>query len=447
MHPVSEILAGVDPAALGKRLRDVRRTRGLTQAELAGTDISIGYVSRIESGNRRPGLDVLITLADRLDTTAEELLTGVSARVHDEIRLGIDYAELALEHGEAADAERQARTQLDRAEEARLDTLAERARLLLGLAEEARGDIDGAIATLEPLLGTDPSLLTLRAGIAVVRCHREAGDLALALEAGEHLLGRIADTGLEDTDEAVQLTLTTASAHIERGDLHRAGRVCATAATAAERLGSPRARASAYWQASIVRSRQGAITDAVALADRALALLAEGRDARNLARLRVQVVELRLQQQHPDVDGAVEELLEARAALVASSASEIDCAHTDLVLAHAHLLAGDAEEALAVASAAPVVAGEAARQVRCEALVLQGQALAALGRTDEARQAYHDAVHHLTAAGGDRAAAQLWFELAELLDGIGEEATAREAYRSAATASGLVSRRSPVVVP
>ena len=44
---------------------------------------------------------MLIELARRLDKPVDELLRGVSSTEYDEIRLGLDYAELALENGEA----------------------------------------------------------------------------------------------------------------------------------------------------------------------------------------------------------------------------------------------------------------------------------------------------------------------------------------------------------
>jgi Tfp pilus assembly protein PilF len=46
----------------------------------------------------------------------------------------------------------------------------------------------------------------------------------------------------------------------------------------------------------------------------------------------------------------------------------------------------------------------------------------------------------LTRIGADRSAAQLWFELASLLEEVGEFDSARDAYRSAAASTGLVSR-------
>ena len=56
---LAEILDGIGP-----RLRALRRDRGLTlEALAADTGISVSTLSRLESGNRRPGLELLIPLA------------------------------------------------------------------------------------------------------------------------------------------------------------------------------------------------------------------------------------------------------------------------------------------------------------------------------------------------------------------------------------------------
>jgi hypothetical protein len=46
----------------------------------------------------------------------------------------------------------------------------------------------------------------------------------------------------------------------------------------------------------------------------------------------------------------------------------------------------------------------------------------------------------LTSVGSDRDAAEMWFELAGLLEDVNEFDGARDAYRSAAAASGVQSR-------
>ncbi|RVX41375.1 XRE family transcriptional regulator [Nonomuraea polychroma] len=72
--------------ALGPRLRRLRRHRGLTLAELAAeTGISESTLSRLESGGRRPNLELLLPLARAHGMPLEELIgapqTG-DPRVH-----------------------------------------------------------------------------------------------------------------------------------------------------------------------------------------------------------------------------------------------------------------------------------------------------------------------------------------------------------------------------
>lgn len=442
MHPSNaELLHAVDLKTLGSRVRAARVAKGLTQGQLAGDDISVGYVSRIESGSRRPNLAVLTSLASKLATPIEQLLQGVTARQYDEIRLGLDYAELALESGEATDAERQAEKFLGLAVQASLADLVCRGRYLYARALEANGDMDGAIIQLEDLVEAASGLLLIRAGIALSRCYRETGDLTLAIEAGERIEKIVSDVGLDATDEAVQLSLTVAAAYIDRGDLHRANRICTRAAERAEKLSTSVARAGAYWNSSFVLSERGDVQGALPLASRALALLSEGQDARNLARLRVQVGQLQLHVDPPEIDKALEQLSRAREELKSSSASEVDRAYNEYAIAQAHLMSGFPELALSSADQAEAMAGEDGRLVKAGAHIVRGQAYAAMDRLDDARRAYVDAVHALSGVGADREAAQMWFELADLLEEVGDLNGAREAYRSAAATTGLASRR------
>src|SRR3954471_5546489 len=101
------LLAAVDPAVLGRRIKQARVRREMTQGQLAGGDASIGYVSRIESGQRRPELSLLESLAQRLDTTAWSLITGAPDPTVDRIRVALDHADLALRGGALDDASRQ----------------------------------------------------------------------------------------------------------------------------------------------------------------------------------------------------------------------------------------------------------------------------------------------------------------------------------------------------
>jgi transcriptional regulator with XRE-family HTH domain len=57
------------------RLREVRRSRGLTQAELAAAaHMAASYVGKLEAGGTAPGIDLVARLAAALGTTVHDLL-------------------------------------------------------------------------------------------------------------------------------------------------------------------------------------------------------------------------------------------------------------------------------------------------------------------------------------------------------------------------------------
>ncbi|WP_133742969.1 helix-turn-helix domain-containing protein [Actinorugispora endophytica] len=81
MDELSDVLAAVGP-----RLRGLRRTRGITLSDLAErTGISESTLSRLESGGRRPNLELLLPLARVYGVPLDELVgaprTG-DPRVH-----------------------------------------------------------------------------------------------------------------------------------------------------------------------------------------------------------------------------------------------------------------------------------------------------------------------------------------------------------------------------
>jgi transcriptional regulator with XRE-family HTH domain len=73
-------------SAVGPRLRELRRRRAITLADLAAqTGISVSTLSRLESGQRRPALELLLPLASAYGVQIDELVgappTG-DPRVH-----------------------------------------------------------------------------------------------------------------------------------------------------------------------------------------------------------------------------------------------------------------------------------------------------------------------------------------------------------------------------
>ena len=440
----AELLAQTDREALGLRLRSARQAHGLTQGEVAKGVMSVAYLSRIEGGHRRPTAPALQELARRLAVSVDSLLGEPDPREIDEIRLALDYAELSLESGQPDDASKHLTTAIERLASVRADGMHDRARLLNARALEATHQEDDAVLELESLIedSSTDGLTRIKAGIALSRIYRETGDLGRAIECGERVMTYVQDAGLESCDEAVQLAVTVAAAHFERGDTAHAVRLCRKAITRAESLGSARARASAYWNASVMQANRGDVAAAVPLAERALALLSEGQDVRNLARLRTEVGRLQLELDPPDIDEARHNLEQAAAEMEWSSATPVDRAWTLLGLARVAFFSGDISTSRDLIVQVQSTADGHAPLVEAEALTLLGRTQAADGATDLAAVSYQKAVHRLSAIGADQSAAQLWFDLAALLEGVGLADDALDAYRRAAVSTGLRARAS-----
>lgn len=62
--------------AVGRKIREVRSERGMTQKELCGDDITRNHLSMIESGKALPSIGTLCTIADRLDVPVGYLLSA-----------------------------------------------------------------------------------------------------------------------------------------------------------------------------------------------------------------------------------------------------------------------------------------------------------------------------------------------------------------------------------
>ena len=67
----------VDYVLLGTRIKEQRQRRMLTQQQLAEkVSLTPGFISRIETGNKKPSLEVLLSICETLNITLNDLLVG-----------------------------------------------------------------------------------------------------------------------------------------------------------------------------------------------------------------------------------------------------------------------------------------------------------------------------------------------------------------------------------
>lgn|GEM_PF-648856 len=446
----------IDPALLGRRIRHARQRAGLTQGDAAGTDMSTAYISRIEAGQRRPGADLLIALAERLHCTTEELLAPddslitYDAAVVARLTLELDFAELSLKTGSPDVALKGVEDVL--AEAARTSAVppefAHQARLLRALALEANDNQDAAIEALEAVVSGDTDALRLLSAFtALSRCYREAGDFGRAADIGDRAAALVDRGQLEGTADGIRLAVTVAAAHYERGDTSHAVRVCQRAVQQSEQLDSPAARAAAYWNTSVMESRQGRIDAALPLAEKALALLEVAEDARSQTRLRIQLGLLHLRTSPPEPEQALALLIRAQTEGQVSDINAFDRARIQIGLARAHFLIGDLVEAATLIEVAALTCADASELLAVEALVLRGQVAAAQGRSDAAVACFREGSARLAEVEDEHGVGQLWFELGAFLDELGLYRESAAAYRSAGATTGLSRAPSAAPVP
>jgi tetratricopeptide (TPR) repeat protein len=111
-----------------------------------------------------------------------------------------------------------------------------------------------------------------------------------------------------------------------------------------------------------------------------------------------------------------------------------------LGLARAAFLSGDVAASRDLVSQVHTVANGSLPLAEAEAWALLGSTHVAEGETDQAGSCFQQAVLTLSGIGADKGAAQLWFDLAALLEGIGQAEAASDAYRRAAASTGLRAR-------
>jgi transcriptional regulator with XRE-family HTH domain len=444
---VAHALTAADPAQLGARIKAARVAAGLTQPQLAGQDASVAFLSRIESGQRRPSAELLEKLARRLDVTVDSLVVGEDWEDARRVELQLDHAELSLAGGEVSQALSLSRDALASAALASVPGGSPRARYVEAAALDASGDPDAARAFQRVLDEDDVDSSTrLKSATALCRIWREQGQLDRAIAVAQTALSELPNDAVA-SEEGIRLSVTLAAAMFVAGRTVEAAEICDRAIAESERLSSPVARASAYWNASMIRAESGDVAEALAMAKRALHLLENTERVRDLGRLRTQLAAIMLQADEPRLDDAQEQLRLADTELDWSEANPVDRARHNLVKAKTLFIAGDSDAARERALDVLESCSADMSMIAVEALTILGQLAWNAGEREEAQSWYRRAIGLLTGAGADREAAQVWFEIGTLASEAGMVAESADAFRRAAVSTGLQARLPVVTQP
>ncbi|MGW3360523.1 helix-turn-helix domain-containing protein [Streptomyces bungoensis] len=293
----------------GRRLKQLRAERGLSQAALAGDGMSTGYLSRLESGARQPTARAVEYLAAQLgvkvvafeepgatDSLAQALAIATSDHS--------DEAVEALERSLSTDGGQ--------------DPLVRWQALWL-VAQWHRGHNRHARERdhLEELVAVGDTLglpaLRARGLTQLARCLRACGEITLAVETARtaHQLARDNDLTVQDVAGSL---LALVSAEAEAGRLTDA-RAHADELTALTCDRSDSLWAEARWTAAAVRVRQGDLEAAQTLLEEALDRFSSAEDLTLWTRLRVAAARLHLLKAPPELDAAEQYVEQTEAGL------------------------------------------------------------------------------------------------------------------------------------
>ncbi|MEV7972236.1 helix-turn-helix transcriptional regulator [Cellulomonas sp. NPDC089187] len=425
--------------SLGDRLRAARRDAGMTQVALAGRDASPSLISRIESGDREPGPELLTTLAQRLGVSARWLHDGESEPTDVSISLVLAAAEVDLDAGRPEGARQRLRSlDLDQVRSADRVSVA----ILVALAEERCGNYEACCAPLEPLWDAAmkernaDDVLTLSRGLA----HRYIvlGRSDQALRLGGEAATLFADHPV-DPDEAAKLGSTMIWARVEQGELVRARSEAHALLNEAITNGSVLGRSVVLWNLSLVERHLGHFEWAARYARAAVSLheRAGGAEDANFFRLHHHLATQLLVGDSANVDEAMEHLRVARSGL-SRLATPVDIVNLDVDQSKAHLLSGEYGLAQRWAESAVEHRGAPTPLCWAEAALMLADSLIAQRKRSQAVEWLHVAAEFLTECPEGREVALLWRQLGTRLADCGASGPAAHAWRSALTNLGLV---------
>lgn len=421
---------------VGHRIKTVRRQRGLSQAQLAHPELSDSYISLIESGKRTPTPAVLELLAQKLDCSLSYLVNGVTAEQMEDLELALGYARLAMENGEVSEARTRFAELLANNNLTGLATLRQDTEFGLAQATESCGDLDGAIGLLHRLREEDLSPeRRIEVAIALSRVYRESDRLADAVRVGEEILGGAVRPVWSDL--MVELGATLLGAYYVRGDLLRARQFAAELLNAADLLGTPRSIVAANWNAAYVAHAAGHGEEALAFAERAMAVQRENGHPRAVARMRGALAQLHLWVRPSDAPALHQPMLKLIEDLEETSVSTMDRGRSLLELSRAEIIMGNYEESIDHATKGRRLLPAGAHSLGAESDLLISRAYGGLGRFSEAEERVRSVHEWLKPLPDSLRVAGTWYAAAETMDQLGEREGAVYAYQRALACAGV----------
>jgi tetratricopeptide (TPR) repeat protein len=410
---------------VGKRLRELRLRRGLSQRELAEPRYDGSFVSQIEAGRRSPSREAMSFFAERLAVSVDELMAPLPPSLRVELEIALAEARAAFDAGDMASAREANERLFEIASGGASHEFQAEALHGLGELDERAGRITEALGRYrraEEL--AESTELRIRIKLALGRAYRTGGDIAYSID----LLQKALNESLECVwyVGAVRAASLMAMSLTERGDHRRAAEVLESVGGAAAMIDDPRALAALHWM-------RGRTTAALGHSEDALKHLAAARELYERQQATVEIARLdsarafTLMELDRHEEAAA--LYETAIAKLDAAGASGESARLQTELARANLMLGRREDAIRVAEACLErlrTLEDPIEEATCEVVLAL-----ALGKDPHAETLLRNAVATCEAHGANEHRARALQALGEYYVMTGRQEEALDAFRRA----------------
>jgi tetratricopeptide (TPR) repeat protein len=412
-----------DPRAVGERLRSARERAGMSQRQLSFPGCSPAYISRIESGDRIPSLQLLRELGRRLGVTEDYLATGTE-HGPSELSAALVEAEVALRLDDLDHAEGLYTRLL---ENTTSDLIRGHVHAGLGQLAYRRGQPRAAISEFERALehydGSEVEHADLAESLG--RAYAMVGRVSSAIALFERSLEAAEER--DDELERIRFQLLLGHALIDSGDFARAEEVLARAKAFGRESQNPSLRASLHWTQSRFHAERNEPEPAARYARRALEALRLTEDTYRTARAHQLLAHIELDRGR--AEDALE-LLQEGWPLLESSPNALERAQYRLEEARALAKLGRRDEAAALAMQIAGIIADAAPEDAARSYTVLADVYEDLGERARALEVYELAAEIL-ARNPNRYLVETYTRMAALLEAEGRTAEAYERMKQA----------------
>jgi len=380
---------------LGERVRAARRESGLSQAQLAGDELTKGFISQIESGLVRPSIRSLQHIAQKLGKPLDYFIGDEPLAATKRVTFHHLAAEAAAERLDWPTAETEASAGLavatDVIERARLLRLLANAALYQGRREEAFDRVTDGLGLLDvtkhPI---DVARLLYVRGAA----YADAGQLVAATEAFETVRDIVERYEILDPRFRARVAVAVGTTYRRLGRTTKAIASYETALATASRANELKLAALGFMGIAVSHYDAGELDAAIASYERALELFERVADTSFELNVRQSLASVHFQQGHV---AQARDLADRTIVRAAEVGDEHWGAVAQFVRARVLLSDGKADEAKRIARQAERVLAAVGDQIqRAHALRVVGAASEARGEHADADRAFKQSIDLLS---------------------------------------------------